>query len=98
MKECRKELTKMERRLTQKEENLDNKIESLERKENNLNEKHREADEVKKKIDETLSAQMHMLERISGVTADEAKTELLARVESEISHETALRIAEYEAR
>ncbi len=98
MKERRKELTKMERRLTQKEENLDNKIESLERKENNLNEKHREADEVKKKIDETLSAQMHMLERISGVTADEAKTELLTRVESEISHETALRIAEYEAR
>jgi ribonuclease Y len=98
IKERRKELTKMERRLTQKEENLDNKIESMERKENALNEKHREADEAKKKIDETLSAQMHMLERISGVTADEAKHELLARVESEISHETALKISEYEAR
>ena len=98
IKERRKELTKMERRLTQKEENLDNKIESMERKENALNEKHREADEAKKKIDETLSAQMHMLERISGVTADEAKHELLTRVESEISHETALKISEYEAR
>ena len=98
IKERRKELTKMERRLAQKEENIDNKLESLERKENSLNEKHRAADETQKKIDDTLSAQMHMLERISGVTADEAKHELLTRVESEISHETALKIAEYEAR
>ena len=98
IKERRRELTKMERRLAQKEENIDNKLESLERKENSLNEKHRAADETQKKIDDTLSAQMHMLERISGVTADEAKHELLTRVESEISHETALKIAEYEAR
>lgn len=98
IKERRKELTKMERRLTQKEENIDAKMESLERKENSLNEKHRAADETQKKIDDTLTAQMHMLERISGVTADEAKHELLTRVESEISHETALKISEYEAR
>ena len=98
LKERRKEITRQENRLAQKEENIDRKIENLEKKEARLTEKEKEADALKEKIQEALGQQRAALERISGTTAEEAKTELLARVESEIEHETALKLSEYEAR
>ena len=98
LKERRKEVARQENRLAQKEENLDRKIENLEKKENRLSEKEKEAEALKERISLALAEQRTVLERISGVTADEAKAELLTRVESEISHETALKISEYEAR
>lgn len=98
LKERRKEVARQENRLAQKEENLDRKIENLEKKENRLADKEREADELKTKIEAALAEQRTMLERISGTTAEEAKAELLVRVESEIAHETAQKISEYEAR
>ena len=98
LKERRKEISRQENRLAQKEENLDHKIENLEKKEARLAEKEREVDELRERIAAAIAEQRTALERISGYTADEAKAELLTRVESEIEHETALKIAEYETR
>ena len=98
LKERRKEVSRQERRIAQKEEALDHKTESLEQKHAALQKKHEEAEALKEKINETLAKQLESLERYSGLTAEEAKDELLHRVEGEIEHETALRIAEFDAR
>ena len=98
LKERRKEVARQEHRIAQKEENLDAKTDAIEKKEQALANKQREAEELKEKIQKTMDEQLVALEKISGVTASEAKEELLRRVESEISHETALKISEYEAR
>ncbi len=98
LKERRREVARQENRLAQKEENLDRKLENLEKKEARLSEKENEADALKEKIEAALAEQRSVLERISGSTVEEAKQELLQRVESEISHETAQKISEYEAR
>ncbi len=98
LKERRKEVSRQERRIAQKEEALDHKTESLEQKHAALQKKHEEAEALKEQISETLAKQLESLERYSGLTAEEAKDELLRRVEGEIEHETALRIAEYDAR
>ena len=98
LKERRKEVSRQERRIAQKEEALDHKTESLEQKHAALQKKHEEAEALKEKITETLAKQLESLEKYSGLTAEEAKDELLRRVEGEIEHETALRIAEFDAR
>ena len=98
LKERRKEVARQENRLAQKEENLDRKIENLEKKETRLAEREKEAEELKVRIQSALAEQRNALERISGITAEDAKAELLSRVESEIAHETAMKISEYEAR
>ena len=98
LRERRKEVSRQENRLAQKEENLDRKIENLEKKEARLTEKEHELDEARERINAALAEQRAALERISGYTAEEAKAELLARVESEIEHETALKLSEYETR
>ena len=96
LKERRAEQSKVERRLTQKEENLDKKAESLERKNETLDKKIKEADEEKEKIAEVLAEHIKKLEEIAGITAEEAKDELLARVEEEVQHELAQRLDELE--
>ena len=98
IKERRKEVSRLERRIAQKEESLDAKIEGLEKKETLLAEKFQEAEQVKLEITETLKQQQENLEKIAGLTAEEAKAELVARLDSEMRHETALKIAEYDAR
>ena len=98
VKERRADLQKQERRLQQKEENIDRKTDAIEKKEEALAEKHeallREQDEIKL----IKRSQTEMLERISGFTAEQAKDYLIAQVESEVTHETALKIKEIEAR
>ena len=98
IKERRKEVTRQERRLAQKEETLDGKIEALEKKEQSLQDKHAAADKLRQEIQTTLDGQLAMLEKIAGMTGDEAKAELINKLDSEIQHETALKIAEYEER
>ena len=97
-KSRRADLQKQERRLQQKEENLDRKTENIERKEEALNQKHAEADKEQEEIKLIKRSQTEMLERISGFTAEEAKNYLIAQMESEVTHETALKINEIEAR
>ena len=98
VKERRADLQKQERRLQQKEENIDRKTDAIEKKEEALSQKHdailKEQDEIKL----IKRSQTEMLERISGLTADQAKEYLIQQVESEVTHETALKIKEIEAR
>ena len=97
VKERRAELSKQENRLQQKEENLDRKTDSLERKTDSLNKKIAAIDAQQEEIKELKKAQMEKLEQISGYTIDEAKQYLIASVESECTHEMALKIKEIEA-
>ena len=95
VKERRADLQKQERRLQQKEENLDHKMDAIEEA---LAAKHAAADKANEEIQIIKRSQTEMLERISGFTADQAKDYLIAQVESEVTHETALKIKEIEAR
>ena len=92
IKERRTELQRLERRLVQKEENLDRKIDSLERKEEILSRKEAELDRSQEKLNELYTKQQIELERLSGLTSEEARSLLLASVEEEIKHETAILI------
>ena len=96
IKERRKEVSRLERRVTQKEETLDAKLEGIEKKEARLAEKTAEAEKVKEEIQKTLEGQIAMLEKIAGLSKEDAKAELVARLDSEMEHETAMKIAEYE--
>ena len=96
VKERRAEQQKQERRLQQKEENLDHKTEMIEKKEEALAQKHAAMDKEQEEIKLIKRSQTEMLERISGFTAEQAKDYLIAQVESEVTHETALKIKEIE--
>jgi len=98
IKERRIEIQRLERRLVQKEETLDRKVESLEQKEEILNRKTREVQATQEKINELQQKQLMELERISGLTVDEAKQYLLKNVEDEVKHEMAIMIKDLESR
>ena len=95
VKERRAEQQKQERRLQQKEENLDHKTEMIEKKEEALAQKHAAADKEQEEIKLIKRSQTEMR---SSITAEQAKEYLIAQVESEVTHETALKIKEIEAR
>ena len=96
IKERRKEVSRLERRIAQKEEALDAKLEALEKKEQAITERRAEIDSLKEKVEATLNAEIATLERIAGLTSEEAKADLVSRLDDEMKHETALKIAEYE--
>ncbi|MCQ2386108.1 MAG: ribonuclease Y, partial [Clostridia bacterium] len=98
LKERRKEVSRQERRIAQKEENLDSKTEALEKKEAAVQKKQESLEAEHAEIEEIKKRQMEALEKISGLSVEEAKGVLLKQVEGEISHETALKISEYEER
>jgi ribonuclease Y len=97
-RERRNEIQRQERRLLQKEEALDRKLEGLEKKEENLHKKEQELAHKSSQLDELLKKHVAELERISGLTTEEARTILLNNVREEIKRETALIIKEEEAR
>ncbi|MBQ3601607.1 MAG: ribonuclease Y [Lachnospiraceae bacterium] len=98
VKERRAEVQKYEKRVLSKEENLDRKLEALEERELKLNAKEKELDKVKEQAQEMFNKQLQELEKISGLTSEEAKEYLLKTVEDEVKHETALLIKEMESR
>ncbi len=95
-KDRRNELQRMERRILQKEEHLDKKIDGLEKKEESLQRREGEITLMRERVEVLYEKQMAELERISGMTFDEAKAILLANVEQEIRHETAMMVKELE--
>ena len=97
-KSRRADLQRQENRLQQKEENLDRKLETIEKKEESLAQKHAAMEKEQEEIQTIKQSQTAMLEKISGFTADEAKAYLIEQVESEVTHETALKIKEVESR
>jgi len=96
IRERRNEIGRQERRLLQKEETLDKKLESLERREEKLTNKEKRLDETQAQIDQLLQQQMRELERISGLTMEEAKQLILSNVEKEVRHEAAQLIKDIE--
>ena len=95
-KDRRNDLQRQERRLLQKEENLDRKIESFERKEEKLASKEQRLNAAQEKADAMLEKRQVELERISGLTSDEAKQELLQSLEDEVKHESAMMVKDLE--
>ena len=96
LKERRAEVSRMERRINQKEENLDKKTEMLDQKNEVLEKKLKENDVVREQIEQVLAQHVEKLEQLSGITAEQAKEELISRVESEVKHDLAKRLDELE--
>ena len=97
-KDRRSELQRMERRILQKEESLDKKLDNIEHKEEALHRKEADLAQSREKIEALYEKQMAELERISGMTFEEAKNILLTNVEQEIRHETAVKEMEQQAK
>ena len=97
-RERRNEAQRTERRLQQKEENLDKKTESLESREDALSRKQKEIQKTQEQVDLLHKQQLAELERISGLTRDQAKEQLLDSVQRDITHEVAVKYREIEAK
>lgn len=97
-KERRAEVARYEKRVLAKEETLDKKIESLEKKESKLSEKESNIEKLRFELDEAKDRQTKELEKISGLTSEQAKEYLLKTVEDEVKHETAVMIKEMESK
>ena len=95
-KERRKELQDLEKRLLKKEENSDRKEDALGKKEKELNSKEKELNKRDEEVKILHAKKVEELERISGLTAEQAKEELLSSVREDIKHETAKIIREYD--
>lgn len=96
IKERRNDLQRLERRAMQKEENLDKKYENLEKKEETLNSKIKANEELNAKIEAALAEQEEILQKISGMSADDARAMLIERVEEEARHDMAKKLVEVE--
>ncbi len=96
IKERWNEVSRQERRLVQKEETLDKKMDNLEAKEEQLQRKLKDAELRLEEAERIKLSQIDNLERISGLTAEQAKEQLLDSLQDELTHEKALKIANYE--
>ena len=97
VKERRAEVSKQEHRLQQKEEALDKKIDLHEKKEDELAKRIAAIDKKQEEVESLKRSQMEVLEKISGLTQEEAKAYILKGVEENVRHETAMKIKEIEA-
>ena len=97
-KERRAELQKYERRVQSKEESLDKKLEAVEKRDLSITKKEEELSKAKQKVDELEQKRQQELEKISGLTSEQAKEYLLKTVEDEVKHDTAVMIKTYESR
>lgn len=95
-KERRAEIQRMERRVMNREENLDKKSEALEKKEASLASKEEALTARKRETEELYQKELQELERISGLTSEQAKEYLLKSVEDDVKHDTARMIKEQE--
>lgn len=95
-KERRAEIQRYEKRVLSKEEALDKKAETLEKKESKLAAKDVELDKQKKELAEIKESHLQELEKISGLTTEQAKEYLLKSVEEDVKHETAVLVKELE--
>lgn len=92
----RADIQRLERRLTQKEEVLDRRLENLEGKERSLTAKEQEAEKLRQDATDLIQQQREELQRVSGLSAEEAKTLLLKMIEDETKHEAARLIRDIE--
>jgi ribonucrease Y len=94
----RNEVQRLERRLIQREESLDKKGDALEKKEESLSRKQQGIADLQASVEELYGKQREELQRLSGLTSEEAKQILLEEVNKEIKHEAAIMIKEVEAK
>ena len=97
-KERRSELQKFEKRVLAKEEALDRKADSLEKRESQLTSREDRLNKRQAEVDALSEKRVQELERISGLTSEQAKDYLLKTVEDEVKHETAMLVKELETR
>ena len=95
-KERRAEIQRYEKRVLSKEEALDKKSEALEKKESKLNAKDADLDRLKKELETIKNSHLRELEKISGLTSEQAKEYLLKSVEEDVKHEAAVLVKELE--
>ncbi len=98
IKDRRKEIQRSENRIQQKEENIDKKTEAIERKEASLAAKEENLAKQKEEVSKLNEQRIQELERISGLTSEQAKDFLLKAVEEDVKHDAAVMIKETEAR
>ncbi|MBO4982008.1 MAG: ribonuclease Y, partial [Lachnospiraceae bacterium] len=98
IKERRAEAQRYERRLQQKEENIDKKADAIEKRESSLAAKEESLNKMKDEVSKLNEQRVQELERISGLTSEQAKDYLLKIVEDEVKHESAVMIKEMESR
>ncbi len=99
--ECRQrrnELQKFEDRLLRKEENIDNRAETLEDKETQLKKREDSLNKKEEQLSQLHKEERARLEKISGMTSEEAREELMSRIEEEIEHEKAMMVKEMETK
>ena len=96
VKERRADLQKQERRLQQKEESLDKKVDAFEKKEEDLRKRQAAVAASQEEVNLIKKSQLEMLEKISGLTQEEAKAYLLKNIEAECRHDAAMKIKEIE--
>ena len=97
VKERRADLQKQERRLQQKEESLDKKLDTFERKEDDLRKRQTAVAATQDEVNLIKKSQLEVLEKISGLTQEDAKAQLLQNLENECRHDSAVKIREIES-
>ena len=97
IRERRNEVQRNERRVQQKEESLDRKTEQIERKEQSLTAREESLRKQKEEVTQLQEKRIQELERISGLTSEQAKEHLLKIVEEDVKHDSAVMIKEVEA-
>ncbi|MDD6798499.1 MAG: ribonuclease Y [Bacteroides sp.] len=98
VRERRAEIQKYEKRVLSKEEALDKKTEAVEKRDQNLAKKEEELGKMKQKVEELEQKRQQELEKISGLTSEQAKEYLLKTVEEEVKHDTAVMIKSMETK
>ena len=98
VKERRSEIQRAERRMIQKEESLDKKLENIEKREDSITKHENEILAKKKELEGFVAKQIEELEKISGLTAEEAKTLLLDEIEKDVRHDASLMIKDIESK
>ena len=98
VRERRGEVQSQERRLIQKEENLERKQDMVEKKERDLDKKYQEIDNRKKDLDDIFEKQMQELQKISGLSREDAKKQLLSEMEKQLTAEKANLLRDMEAK
>lgn len=98
VKSRRAELQRQEDRLQQKENTLDRKTDAVERKSDDLSKKQEQLEKEREEVASLKKSELEILERISGYTAEDAKAYLINTVESEVTHEMAMKVKEIENR
>ncbi len=98
VRDRRSEVTRLERRVAQREETLDKKLDNLESREESLNQKYKEAERLEAAAQTLHAKQQEELERVSNLTLEEARDQLMDRIRKDAYHDAAIMVREIEGK